>query len=30
MAPTTQEGEGGLLLPQAQQPASKPVIGVGG
>jgi murein DD-endopeptidase MepM/ murein hydrolase activator NlpD len=30
MAATTQEGEGGLLLPQAQQPASKPVIGTGG
>jgi murein DD-endopeptidase MepM/ murein hydrolase activator NlpD len=30
MAPTAQEGEGGLLLPQTQQPASKPVIGAGG
>jgi murein DD-endopeptidase MepM/ murein hydrolase activator NlpD len=30
MAPTAQEGEGGLLAPQAQQPASKPVISTGG
>ncbi len=30
MAPTAQEGEGGLLLPQSQQPASKPVVGAGG
>jgi murein DD-endopeptidase MepM/ murein hydrolase activator NlpD len=30
MEPTTQEGEGGLLLPQVQPPASKPVIGAGG
>ena len=29
MATTSQEGEGGLLAPQAQQPASKPVIGGG-
>jgi hypothetical protein len=29
MAPTSHEGEGGLLLPQAQPPASKPVIGGG-
>ncbi len=25
MSPASTEGEGGLLLPQAQQPASKPV-----
>jgi murein DD-endopeptidase MepM/ murein hydrolase activator NlpD len=30
MAPTAQEGEGGLLAPHAQQPASKPVVRVGG
>ena len=30
MAPTSQEGEGGLLLPQAQQPASMPVVSTGG
>ena len=30
MAPTAQEGEGGLLAPQAQQPASKPVVSTGG
>jgi hypothetical protein len=30
MALTTQEGQGGLLLPQSQQPASKPVVGAGG
>ena len=30
MAPITQEGQGGLLLPQTQPPASKPVIGAGG
>ena len=27
MAPTAQEGEGGLLLPQSQPPASRPVVG---
>jgi murein DD-endopeptidase MepM/ murein hydrolase activator NlpD len=27
MSPTAQEGEGGLLVPQAQPPASKPVVG---
>src|SRR5579864_2429021 len=30
MQPTAQEGEGGLLAPQAQPPASKPVISSGG
>ena len=30
MAPAAQEGEGGLLAPQAQQPASKPVVSIGG
>ena len=30
MAPTSSEGEGGLLLPSAQQPAAKPVQGPGG
>jgi murein DD-endopeptidase MepM/ murein hydrolase activator NlpD len=30
MVPTAQEGEGGLLAPQAQQPASKPVVSTGG
>src|SRR5207302_5978369 len=30
MAPIAQEGQGGLLLPQTQPPASKPVIGAGG
>jgi len=29
MAPTSQEGEGGLLLPHAQQPTSKPVVSGG-
>jgi murein DD-endopeptidase MepM/ murein hydrolase activator NlpD len=30
MQPTAQEGEGGLLAPQAQPPASKPVVSSGG
>ena len=30
LAPSAQEGEGGLLRPSSQPPASKPVLGVGG
>jgi murein DD-endopeptidase MepM/ murein hydrolase activator NlpD len=30
LAPSTHEGEGGLLLPSSQPPASKPVQGAGG
>ena len=30
LQPTAREGQGGLLLPQTQPPASKPVVGTGG
>ena len=30
MSPNATEGEGGLLVPQAQQPSAKPVVGSSG